>query len=54
LALHLAGILRDPDQLTAALAVIADCLSIGCRINKRKKEPHIYQLLFGAVADGLA
>jgi Transposase DDE domain len=54
LALHLAGVLHDPDQLTAALAIIADCLSIGCRINKRKKEPHTYQLLFGAVADGLA
>jgi len=36
LAFHLACILRDADQLTAALAIIADCLSIGCRINKRK------------------
>lgn len=54
LAFHLACVLRNADQLTAALAIIADCLSIGCRINKRKKQPHTYQLLFGAVADGLA
>ena len=54
LALHLACVLRIPEQLTAALSIIQDCLAIGCRINKRKKEPHTYQLLFGAVADGLA
>jgi hypothetical protein len=54
LALHLACVLRTADQLIAAVTIIADCLSIGCRINKRKKEPHTYQLLFGAVTDGLA
>jgi hypothetical protein len=54
LALHLACVLWDAEQLAAALGIIAECLAIGCRINKRKKEPHTYQLLFGAVADGLA
>lgn len=54
LALHLACVLRDAGQLTAALAIIQDCLAIGCRINKRKKEPHTYQLLFSAVSGVLA
>ena len=54
LALHLACVLRVSEQLTAALSIIEDCLAIGCRINKRKQEPHTYQLLFGAVAEGLA
>lgn len=54
LALHLACVLRDIDQVTAALGIIQECLAIGCRINKRKKEPHTYQLLFGAVAESLA
>jgi hypothetical protein len=54
LALHLAYVLRDADQLTAALGIIHDWLAIGCRINKRKKQPHTYQLLFGAVAQSLA
>jgi len=54
LALHLACVLRDTDQLPAALGIIQDCLAIGCRINTRKKEPHTYQLLFGAVAESLA
>lgn len=53
LALHLACVLGDAGQLGAALTIIADCLRIGCRINKRKKEPHTYQLLFAAVTDGL-
>lgn len=54
LVLHLACVLRVREQLTAALSIIQDCFAIGCRINKRKKEPHTYQLLFGAIADGLA
>lgn len=54
LALHLACVLRDRRQLEGALAIIQDCLAIGCRINKRKKEPHTYQLLFGVGAEVLA
>ena len=54
LALHLACVLRIPEQLTAALSIIQDCLAIGCRINKRKKQPHAYQLLLSADTDVLA
>lgn len=32
-------------RLCEALKTIQRCLSVGCRINKRKKEPHTYQLL---------
>jgi len=35
------------DRLYEALKMIQHCLSIGCRINKRKKKPHTYQLLLG-------
>jgi hypothetical protein len=54
LAFHLACVLQDTRQLEAALTIIQECLAIGCRINKRKTEPHTYQLLFGVVAEGLA
>ena len=32
-------------RLYEALKIIRQCLSVGCRINKRKKKPHTYQLL---------
>jgi hypothetical protein len=32
-------------RLREALKTIQCCLAVGCRINKRKKEPHTYQLL---------
>jgi hypothetical protein len=54
LALHLACAVRDTQQLVAALTIIAECLSRGCRINKRKKEPHAYQLLLSADTEILA
>jgi hypothetical protein len=54
LALHLACVFRQAGQLRVALTIIADCLGVGWRINKRKKESHTYQLLFGAVAEGSA
>lgn len=31
--------------LSHAIAVIQRCLSVGCRINKRRAQPHTYQLL---------
>jgi hypothetical protein len=40
LTFNLPGVLRDADQLGAALAIIARCVSIGCCINTRKKELH--------------
>ena len=33
------------ERLLEALETIQRCLSVGCRINKRKKPPHTYQLL---------
>lgn len=33
------------DRLYEALETIQRCLSVGCRINKRRKNPHTYQLL---------
>lgn len=33
------------DRLYEALEIIQRCLSVGCRINKRRKKPHTYQLL---------
>ncbi len=48
LALHLACMLADGHQLVAALALIQECLIVGCRINKRKKAPSTYQRLITA------
>lgn len=41
-----------PDRLHEALEIIKRCLSVGCRINKRRKNPSTYQLLlaFGDTA----
>src|SRR5439155_25374020 len=44
-ALCLATALRCGGQLAAAITIIADCLAVGCRINKSQKTPHTYQLL---------
>jgi hypothetical protein len=44
-ALCLATTLRCGGQLAAAITIIADCLAVGCRINKSQKTPHTYQLL---------
>ena len=38
------------NRLCEALEVIRRCLSVGCRINKRRKKPHTYQLLL-AIGD---
>lgn len=44
-ALCLATTLREGGQLATAITIIADCLAVGCRINKSQKRPHTYQLL---------
>ena len=36
---------RSKKRLRDALKTIHLCLAVGCRINKRKKKPHTYQLL---------
>lgn len=47
LALTLAQAFCDPSRLMEVVRIIQDCVAVGCRINKRKQEPHSYQLLFG-------
>lgn len=44
-ALSLASGLRKQAGLAEAISTIAECLALGCRINKRRKRPHTYQLL---------
>jgi len=44
-ALHLASVFDQHDRLCEALTVVQRCLTIGCRINKRKTDPNTYQLL---------
>ena len=44
-ALCLATTLRCAGRLAEAIAIIAACLAVGCRINKSQKTPHTYQLL---------
>jgi len=53
-ALSLASALRVAKELEHAITVIQGCLSLGCRIDKRKRDPNLYQLLLAAEAGGLA
>jgi hypothetical protein len=53
-ALSLASALGGAEELEHAITVIQGCLSLGCRIDKRKKDPSLYQLLLAAEAGGLA
>jgi hypothetical protein len=41
------------EQLEATIATIVSCLQRGCRITKRRKTPHTYQLLLGLTEAGL-
>jgi hypothetical protein len=45
LAFHFAVSLADEHALAAALGTLARALAKSCRINKRKAQPHTYQLL---------
>ena len=53
-AWHLAAVFSCAVRLTQALTSIQRCLAAGCRINKRKKLPHTYQLLLALDDGGLA
>jgi len=44
-ATSLACVVNSHQELCRVLEIIKSCLSVGCRINKRKTEPHTYQLL---------
>lgn len=50
-AILLACAFDSAPALANAIEIIRRCLSTGCRINKRKTEPHTYQLLL-RLADG--
>ncbi len=45
-AMVLANAFAGIAELVAVLTHLAQCLSAGCRMNSRKKEPNTYQLLF--------
>ncbi len=49
-ALVLATSLADPRRLAQALHTIQRCLAAGCRINKRRQAPHLFQLLLALPA----
>lgn len=52
-ALHVAAMLQQGRQLVCAvLEVIQRCLTRGCRVNKRRKEPATHQLLLKLTGDG--
>lgn len=53
-ALHLASSFGCLERLCEAIAIIRRCLSVGCRINKRKAAPHTYQLLLSLTQETLA
>jgi len=53
-AFHLATVLAHTDLLCDALAVIQHCLALGCRLNKRRKQPATFQRLLDLPTAGLS
>jgi len=53
-AICLATALRCGGQLAVAIEIIAECLAVGCRINKSRKTPRTYQLLLDLTEASLA
>ncbi len=53
-AWYLASVFDSAQRLIEALRVIQRCLAAGCRINKRRADPHTYQLLLQFDHGGLA
>jgi hypothetical protein len=53
-ALQLASSMTCPEHLERAIRTLERCLAAGCRINKRKGQPHTYQLLRSITDWGLA
>jgi hypothetical protein len=47
-ALHLAITFASVHRLGRALRIVTHCLTVGCRMNRRKKHPNTYQLLLDA------
>jgi hypothetical protein len=53
-AWHLASVFDCAPRVMEVLRVIQRCLAAGCRINKRRTEPHTFQLLLQFNHGGLA
>jgi Transposase DDE domain len=53
-ALHLASTFGSPRRLLTALSTVQRCVAAGCRMNRRKKHPNTYQLLFDDVSMTIA
>jgi hypothetical protein len=53
-AITLACAIASTSALSQAIETIQRCLSVGCRINKRRAQPHAYQLLLDAADGSLA
>ena len=53
-AITLSCTLTSTSALSLAIETIQRCLSVGCRINKRRAQPHAYQLLLDLADGGLA
>jgi len=53
-AITLACTMASTSALSQAIETIQRCLSVGCRINKRRAQPHAYQLLLDLADRGLA
>ena len=48
-ALHLASAFRRLSSLVTAMTIVQRCLTAGCRMNRRKKQPNTDQLLLDAM-----
>ncbi len=53
-ALQLASGLWSQQRTRETLELIARCLTVGCRMNRRKKHPNTYQLLLAVAENALA
>jgi hypothetical protein len=47
-ALHLASAFASVHRLGRALSIVTHCLTVGCRMNRRKQPPNTSQLLLDA------
>lgn len=52
-AFHLATVLANTEQLCEAVTLIQHCLALGCRLNKRRKQPATFQRLLDLPQRGL-
>jgi hypothetical protein len=49
-ALHLASTFGSLRRLITAVRTVQHCVAARCRMNRRKKHPNTYQLLFDALS----